>query len=61
LRVYFPAPSPVTDTADGEEEWPVEEICGDRMLDDGSVELLVKWKGGEKTWEPYENGPRRRY
>jgi hypothetical protein len=38
-----------------EEEWVVEEICDDRELDDGGVELLVKWKGGEETWEPYEN------
>ena len=38
-----------------EEEFPVEEICGDRGLDDGGLELLVKWKGGEETWEPYEN------
>jgi hypothetical protein len=33
----------------------VEEICDDRNLDDGSLELLVRWKGGEETWEPYEN------
>jgi hypothetical protein len=39
----------------GEEEFPVEEICGDRGLDDGGLELLVKWKVGEETWEPYEN------
>ncbi len=32
-----------------------EEICGDRRLDDGGLELLVKWKGGEETWESYEN------
>jgi hypothetical protein len=36
-------------------EWEVEEICGRRTQDDGAVELLVKWKGGEETWEPYEN------
>ena len=36
-------------------EWQVEEICGKRTRDDGAVELLVKWKGGEETWEPYEN------
>ncbi|KAG7285847.1 hypothetical protein NEMBOFW57_008141 [Staphylotrichum longicolle] len=39
----------------GEEEFPVEEICGDRKLDDGGLELLVRWKSGEETWEPYEN------
>jgi hypothetical protein len=39
----------------GEEEWEVEEICGDRTRDDGDLELLVRWKGGEETWEPYEN------
>jgi hypothetical protein len=46
-------PSVVDDA--GEEEWEVEEICDDRELDDDSVELLVKWQGGEETWEPYEN------
>ena len=33
----------------GGEEWELEEICDDRKLDDGSVKLLVKWKGGEET------------
>ncbi|KAK4232876.1 hypothetical protein C8A03DRAFT_39470 [Achaetomium macrosporum] len=42
----------VIDDAGEEEEWEVEEICGDKKLDDGGVELLVKWKGGEETWEP---------
>ncbi len=40
-------------TAD--KEWVVEEICGKRTRDDGALELLVKWEGGEKTWEPDEN------
>jgi hypothetical protein len=39
----------------GEEEWEVEEICGYRRLEDGSVQLLVRWEGGEETWEPYKN------
>ncbi|KAK4149973.1 hypothetical protein C8A00DRAFT_18417, partial [Chaetomidium leptoderma] len=39
----------------GGEEWEVEEICSDRRLDDGGLELLVKWRGGEEIWEPYEN------
>ena len=39
----------------GEEEFLVEEIYGDRGLDDGGLELFVKWKGGEEIWEPYEN------
>jgi hypothetical protein len=34
---------------------PTGLISGDRKLDDGSLELLVRWKGGEETWEPYEN------
>ncbi|KAJ4307300.1 hypothetical protein N0V88_000683 [Collariella sp. IMI 366227] len=42
-------------TACKEKEWEVEEICGRRTQDDGGLELLVKWKGGEKTWEPFEN------
>jgi hypothetical protein len=33
----------------------VEEICGKNRRDDGGWKLLVKWKGEEKTWEPYEN------
>lgn len=36
-------------------EWEVEEIRSHEKLADGSVKLLVKWKGGEETWEPYEN------
>jgi len=40
---------------DDEDEWEVEEICGKRTLDGGGLELLVKWKGGEEIWEPYEN------
>lgn len=41
----------VVDNA-SEQEWGLEEICDCRELDDGSVELRVKWKGGEETWEP---------
>jgi hypothetical protein len=37
------------------EEWEVEEICRKNRRDDGGLELLVKWKGGEETWEPYKN------
>jgi hypothetical protein len=37
-----------------EKEWEVEEICGRRTGDDGAIELHVKWKGGDETWEPYE-------
>ncbi len=25
------------------------------VSDDSDLELLGRWKGGEKTWEPYEN------
>lgn len=49
------AVSPVVGDNGGEEEWEVEKICSDRRLDDGGLELLVKWRGGEETWEPYEN------
>ena len=48
------AASPVVDDA-GEEEWEVEKICDHRAGDDGDLELLVRWKGGAETWEPYEN------
>ncbi|KAK4151942.1 hypothetical protein C8A00DRAFT_35415 [Chaetomidium leptoderma] len=47
--------SVVGDDSGEEEEWEVEEICGDRTQDDGDLEPLVRWKGGEETWEPYEN------
>ena len=48
--------SPVVgDDSGEEEEWEVEEICGNRKGDDGGLELLVRWGGGEETWEPYEN------
>ena len=39
----------------GEGEWEVEKICSHRKSEDGSPEFLVKWKGGEKTWESFEN------
>ena len=38
-----------------EEWWEVEGICRKNRRHDGSWEVLVKWKGGEETWEPYEN------
>ncbi|KAK4098799.1 hypothetical protein N658DRAFT_431190 [Parathielavia hyrcaniae] len=31
------------------EEWEVEEICSHRRRDDGGLELLVRWGGGEET------------
>jgi hypothetical protein len=50
----YPQRSPVVDNA-GEEEWEVEKICNHRKLEDGGLQLLVEWEGGEKTWEPYKN------
>lgn len=38
-----------------EEWWEVEEICRKNRRHDGSWEVLVRWKGGEETWEPFEN------
>ncbi|KAK5651065.1 hypothetical protein OQA88_13713 [Cercophora sp. LCS_1] len=46
-------PSVVDDP--GEEEWEVEEICSYRKPEDSGLEFLVKRKGGEETWEPFEN------
>jgi hypothetical protein len=37
------------------EWWEVEEICRKNRRHDGSWELLVRWMGGEETWEPCEN------
>jgi hypothetical protein len=54
------AASLVVDDA-GEKEWEVETICDYRAGDDGDLELLVRWKGGEETWEPYENVAERRH
>lgn len=39
----------------GEEEWEVEEICNYRKPEGGGLEFVVKWKGGEETWEPFEH------
>lgn len=55
LRDCSRAPSAEVGDVDEGPDWEVEEICGHRRLDDDSVELLVKWKGGEETWTPYEN------
>lgn len=32
----------------------VEEISNHRKPDGGGLEFLVKWKGGDETWEPSE-------
>lgn len=47
--------SPAVGEDSGEEEWEVEGILSHGGLDDGGLELLVRWKGGEETWDPYEN------
>ncbi len=39
----------------GAPEWEVDRICGHRGLPGDGVKLLVRWEGGEETWEPYEN------
>jgi hypothetical protein len=46
-----------TEAFEPEEEWEVEEILKERMVN-GKYEYLIKWKGyepGESTWEPIEN------
>jgi hypothetical protein len=46
-------PPPVV--VDGEEEWEVERIDGERRNSAGGKEFLVKWKGYsemKRTWEP---------
>lgn len=53
--IFFRAPSAEVGDTDEGPEWEVEEICGHRRLDDDSVELLVRWKGGEEIWELYKN------
>ena len=39
----------------GEVEWDVEEVYDAGKHHDGGLELLVEWRGGEETWEHYEN------
>jgi hypothetical protein len=34
------------------EEWDVKEINNHRKPDGGGLEFLIKWKGGDETWEP---------
>lgn len=38
-----------------DETWEPQEVCGDRIADDGFPELLVKWKSGRETWEDYDD------
>ncbi|KAK4243538.1 hypothetical protein C7999DRAFT_44666 [Corynascus novoguineensis] len=45
----------VVDGHSSEEEWVLRRFFCPKKPADGGVELLVKWKGGEETWEPYEN------
>jgi hypothetical protein len=50
-------PLPVLVDEEGEAEWEVEEIKGERVRQ-GRAEYLTKWKGYddvESTWEPEEN------
>lgn len=38
-----------------DEAWEPDEVCGDRIADDGFPELRVRWKSGRETWEDYED------
>ncbi len=40
---------------DDDETWEAQEVCGERIVDDGILEMLVRWKSGRETWEPYED------
>ena len=46
---------PVGEGEDEDETWEFDEVCGDRIAEDGVPELLVRWKSGRETWEPYED------
>jgi hypothetical protein len=46
---------PGGDDEDDGETWEAQEICGDRIADDGVPELLVRWKSGRETWELYDD------
>jgi hypothetical protein len=43
------------DEDDDGETWEAQEVCGDRIADDGVPELLVRWKSGRETWELYDD------
>jgi len=46
---------PRDEDEDEDETWEPQEVCGDRIADDGVPELLVRWKSGRETWEDYED------
>jgi hypothetical protein len=44
-----------SDEDDDDETWDAQEVCGDRIADDGVAELRVRWKSGRETWEMYDD------
>jgi hypothetical protein len=49
---------PIPVEVDGQEEFEVEQIEGQRTNTRGAIEYLVKWKGygeHERTWEPLDH------
>jgi hypothetical protein len=49
---------PLPIVVDGQEEFEVERIDGERVNSQGTTEYLVKWLGygeNERTWEPTDN------
>ena len=51
-------PAAVMEDEEHAEEFEVEQILGQRLRGNRTVEFLVKWKGysmAEATWEPKEN------
>src|SRR5277367_2139356 len=52
-----PAPPPLPEVVNGEEEWIVEEILDTKMMN-RKLRYLVKWEGygvEHNSWEPWDN------
>lgn len=49
-----PEPQPLFYDSDGEPHWEVHSIRGERVLEDGSVEYLVRWRGFSRAHDSFQ-------
>jgi hypothetical protein len=49
-----PEPQPLFYDSDGEPHWEVHSIRGEQLMEDGSVEYLVRWQGFSRTNDSFQ-------